>query len=216
MIRVVIADNQMILRESLKSIIDQEPGLKVVGSATDGSEVIELCGQLLPDVVLMDIKMPGCSGVEEIRLIKEKYMAIKIIILTSYEDEKSIFLALEYGVEGYLFKDVEPKMLTMAIRSVYYGMPSIHKKVLAALTKKIRIINKNVQENQYENTNLCFTQRELNILKGIIKGKSNIDIAEEIHLSKGRVANIITTILEKTHLNDRTQLAVFAVKHNIV
>ncbi len=216
MIRVVIADEQIILRESLKYFFHQEPELEVIGSATNKKEVVEICRQMSPDVLLIDIKILDCSSAEGIRQIKEVNKTLKIIILTYCEDEKLIFHALEYGVEGYLFKDVEPKMITLAIKSVYHGIPIIHKNVLATLTKKVQLLNNSSLENYCVDKSLCFNQREINIMKGIIKGKSNNDIAQEIHLSKGRVANIITDILEKTNLSDRTQLAVFAVKNNLV
>lgn len=218
MINIIIADDQPILRESLKCLIEQEDNLKVIATAGNGNEALQLCNKSVPDVILMDVQMPNCNGIEGTRLIKEKYGSIKILMLTSFEDEKYISQALKFGADGYILKDIDPNMLRHAIRSVYNGMPIMHKNVLAILTKSI---NNSPGQNELPEVNkcenfICFTQRELEIMGLISKGKTNTDIAKEVCLSKGRVANIITNIFEKVGLNDRTELAVFAVKNNYV
>jgi len=214
MINIIIADDKVILREGLRNVIEQEPELKVVAEAGNGKEAYKLCCEYMPDVVLMEIKMPEYSGIEGTRLIKSQYDSIKVLMLTSFEDESYISKALEFGAEGYMLKDIQPEMLRVAIKSVYSGIPVIHKNVLAVLKKNIKTVDNNGKNSK--ETDIIFSKKELEIINLISKGKSNSDIAKEVLLSKGRVANIITNIFEKTGISDRTELAVFAIKNNIV
>jgi len=216
MINIIIADDQEILRESLKSLIMLEPEFEVVSLAQNGLEAFELCNKYKPDVVLMDVLMPSYSGLEGIKLIKEKFSDIKVLMLTSFEDQEYISKSLEYGADGYILKDINPEMLKLAIKCVYAGVPVIHKNALAVLTKSVSTTDTNDSKPENIKPNITFTSKELEIIRLIAKGKSNTDIAKEIFLSKGRIANIITRIFEKTHLNDRTELAVYAIKNNIV
>lgn len=197
MINIIIADDQEILRESLKSLIMLEPDFKVVSVAQNGLEAFELCSKYMPDVVLMDVIMPSHNGLEGIKLIKEKFDSIKVMMLTSFEDQKYISKSLEYGADGYILKDINPEMLKLAIKCVYSGIPVIHKNALAILTKNVGTTDSNDCKHESVKQNITFTSKELEIIDLIAKGKSNTDIAKEVFLSKGRIANIITRIFEK-------------------
>ena len=130
MIKVLIVDDQIILRESLKFIIEQDTDINVVGLAGNGAEAFSLCGKLKPDVVLMDIMMPDCDGVEGTRLIKSKYESIKVIILTTFNDEKNVSRAIKSGADGYVLKDISPEQLILAIKSVFNGFSIMQAKHL--------------------------------------------------------------------------------------
>ena len=216
MIKVVIVDDQGILRESLKFIVEQDPEIKGIGLGGNGKEAFELCSSLNPDLVLMDIMMPGCDGVEGTKLIKSKFSHIKVIILTTFNDEENISKAIKNGANGYVLKDIKPDELILAVKSVSKGFSIMHHTALDTVAKQIdnRNNSTNVKRNQKVEINL--TERELSIVKLIVDGKSNREIASSIYITEGSVKNIITNILEKLNLKDRTQLAVFAVKNNIV
>ncbi len=217
MINIIIADDQVILRESLKQSIELDTNLNVVASAKNGKEAFELCHKFVTDVVLMDIQMPEYDGIEGTRLIKDKFNHIKILMLTSFQDEEFISQALSYGADGYLLKDVSSDMLKLAIKNVHMGIPVIHKNALAVLTKNFtRQDRTHLAVDLVSNhTNIRFTPRELEIISLVAKGKTNNEIAKDVCLSKGRVANIITDIFEKTGLNDRTELAIYAIRNGI-
>lgn len=208
MIKIIIADDQPVMRDGLKFIIEQNADIEVVGCAGDGMETFELCEQLQPDVVLMDIVMPVCDGVEATRLIKEKYDNIKVIILTTFNDEEKVEQALSNGADGYVLKAVQSEELILAIKSITRGLQVIHKNAYGVVLKKLG--------RQTEPVDFGLTERELEVVRLVVFGKSNKGIASTLYLSEGSVRNIISSILFKTKLKDRTQLAVFAVKNNIV
>lgn len=203
------------LRESIKFIIEQEEDLKVVGCAKDGMEALELCDSLHPDIVLMDIVMPVCDGIEGTRLIKAKHSKIKIIVLTTFHDDENISRVLKNGADGYVLKDVSPSALRLSIRSVMEGMPIIHQKVFNSVVNRIDEVTVTDITGQKPD-DIILSEKEQEIIKLIVQGKSNKDIASAIYLSDGRVRNIISGILDKLDLKDRTQLAVYAVKNRLV
>ncbi|HEX3028104.1 MAG TPA: response regulator transcription factor [Clostridia bacterium] len=208
MIKIIIADDQPVMRDGLKFIIEQNADLEVVGCAGNGMEAFELCRQLQPDVVLMDIVMPGCDGVEATKRIKEKYEKIKVIILTTFNDEEKVEQALRNGADGYVLKAIESEELILTIKSITRGLQVIHKNAYGIVRKKLSL--------QPEPKDFGLTEREMEVIRLVVFGKSNKGIASTLYLSEGSVRNIISSILFKTKLKDRTQLAVFAVKNNIV
>lgn len=214
MIKVLVVDDQVILRESLKFIIEQDSEINVVGLAGNGKEALNLCRELVPDVVLMDIMMPICNGVEGTKLIKSQFSAVKVIILTTFNDDENISKAIKNGADGYVLKDIKPDELILAIKSVSKGFSIMHQTAMDTVAKQIDAETEHPKQELKLDINL--TDRELSIIKLIVDGKSNKEIAESIFVTEGTVKNIITNILDKLKLKDRTQLAVFAVKNNIV
>ncbi|KNF08210.1 two component transcriptional regulator, LuxR family [Gottschalkia purinilytica] len=214
MIRVLIADDQSILREGLKMILSAEENIEICGLASDGKEAYDMCKIHNPDIVLMDIKMSNMNGVESTKLIKRDLPDIKIIVLTTFNDDEYIFDALRYGAIGYMLKDSTPEKIAEAIRTVYNGgaliQPDIALKVLdkfaslANYKPEYKIVDKRISE---------LTDRETVICKLIGEGKNNGEIAKELFLSEGTVKNHITNILDKLDLRDRTQLAIFVLKN---
>lgn len=215
MIKVVIADDQVILRESLKFIIEQDSEIQVSGCAGNGREALKLCDQLIPNIVLMDIMMPGCDGVEGTKLIKEKYNSIKVLILTTFNDDENISKALKNGADGYILKDIKPDELILAVKSVAKGMSIIHKNAMNSVVKQINS-GASVNKQTEDRLEVELTEREISIIKLIVDGNNNKEIAAQLFLTEGSVKNIITGTLSKLKLKDRTQLAVFAVKSNLV
>lgn len=216
MIKVLIADDQELIRQSLSFVLDAQSDITMVGAATNGREAIELVRKKRPDVVLMDIRMPEVDGVECTRLIKSAYPEIKVIVLTTFDDDEYIFGALQYGASGYLLKGVSVAELAEAVREVVRGgsiiMPGVASKALKMFAqmargrKAIHIDEKQTAELQ---------ENEWKIIHEVGCGLSNKEIAAALCLSEGTVRNYLSSILSKLDLRDRTQLAIWAVQRGI-
>lgn len=215
MIRVVIADDQAVIREGLKFILEQDSDIKVIGCVGNGSEALSLCGEYQPDVILMDVVMPICDGVEGTRLIKESYPKIKVLILTTFNDDEKISEALKNGADGYVLKDIDSDELILTIKSINKGLRVMHEDAYSHVVRKMQ-----ARSTPYFNTNgsedIGLTDREIEIIKMIVFGKSNKEIASSLFMTEGSIRNLISSILLKVNLKSRTQLAVFAVRHNII
>lgn len=213
MIRMIIVDDMVIFRESLKFIMEQDSEIKVIGCAGNGKEAADLCDKLEPDLVLMDLMMPEYDGVEGTKLIKSKSKNIKILILTTFNDSINVSNALRNGADGYILKEVKPDELIMAVKSVAKGFSILQRSafdtVLGNLSQQEVLPPRS--EKQFD-----LTERERAIIGLIVDGKSNKEIAEVLCFAEGSIKNIITGILNKFNLKDRTMLAIFAVKNNIV
>lgn len=213
-IKILIADDQKLIREGLKVLLEMEEDFEVVGEATNGVEAYELYIKLKPDIVLMDIQMPIMNGVEAIKKIKEANPSAKIIILTTFDDDQYVFDGLKSGALGYILKDTSIEKVSETIRIVNKGgaliEPSITKKILSEISKiekpKIK------KEELIEELNL----REIEILKFISKGYTNQEIADKLNLSVGTVKNYVTTILQKIGARDRTEAALIAKEIGII
>lgn len=209
-IRLVIADDQSIIRDGLKMILEMEEDIEVIGVACNGEEAYQLAMSLKPDVILMDIRMPIVDGVSATKRICEVDKEIKIIILTTFSDDVYIFEALVAGAKGYLLKDVESEELANVIRTVMKGGVLIHPKVAEKMVKSFSPTSMVSPPPPPKVVNIPLTQRERDVVKLIALGKSNKEIAGALYLSEGTVKNHITNILSKLELRDRTQLAVYA------
>ena len=215
MIKVVLADDQLLFREGIKKILEQDGDITVVGCAENGKEALKLSEQFSPDVVLMDIEMPVCDGVEGTRLIKSKCMRTKVVMLTVFNDDEKIQNALNYGADGYMLKDINQEKLILTVKSVAAGLGVMHRDTFSNIIKKVNSHTKiSIIENK--GLKLDLSDRELSVIKLIVDGKSNCEIANTIYLTEGSVRNIISGILKKLNLKDRTQLGILAVKSGIV
>lgn len=209
-IRVIIADDSLVFRESMKELLSQDPEISVAGLASNGMEAFDLCRVCRPDIVIMDVRMPVCNGIEGTRLIKNHMPEVKVIMLTTFEDQDYITKAIKYGAEGYVLKDSGQEHIRMVIKSVYNGYPVFHKKALDSMAKSIS------SENRRDKAKVDLTRTEQQILKLVVEGKSNRQIGCMLGLSEGRIKNILSELFEKTNTGDRTQLAVFAVRNDLV
>ncbi len=215
MIKVVIADDQDILKQGLNMILGSEEDIDICGMASDGQEAYEICRKQNPDIVLMDIKMPNVNGVKATKMIKRDFPNIKIIVLTTFNDDEYIYEALKSGASGYFLKDATPEKLSEAIRTVYNGGALMQSDIAVKVIDKFsEMANNNINDKQDDRVKLL-TRRERHICNLLAEGKNNKEIAEELFLSEGTVKNHITNILSKVELRDRTQLALFAVKNGL-
>lgn len=213
MIKVLIADDQELIRQSLSYVLDAESDITIVGAATNGREAIELVRRERPDVVLLDIRMPEADGVECTRLIKSAYPHIKVIILTTFDDDEYVFGALRYGASGYLLKGVSVVQLSNAVREVMRGGSIITPDVMSkALDMFARMAKGNMQININEKQTDELKENEWRIIREVGCGLSNKEIASELCMSEGTVRNYLSSILNKLDLRDRTQLAIWAVQ----
>lgn len=215
MINVIIADSQPILREGIKRLIEEDPGINVVGCVQDGQKALELCINLSPDVLLIDIAMPVYSGIDVMRMIKEKNKAVKVIILTIYNDNENIKNALQNGADGYILKNINPEELCLAIRNCVNGICVISSDIMARFVKYYNSTQQ-YGHSRTRSDSIALVEREKDIIRLIILGKDTKEIAAVLFLSEGRVKNIISDMLQRLNLKDRTQLAILALKQKLV
>jgi DNA-binding NarL/FixJ family response regulator len=210
MIKVAIVDDQEIITTGLKMILSQFDELEVVATASNGEKAFKLCESNLIDVILMDIKMPGINGIQAIKLIKNKYPSIEIIIFTTFKDDEYIKKGLEYGASGYILKDAIPQEIKESIIKIFNGGAVLESSIAKKL---INSLNRN-DINDDEISKL--TKRELDVSILVGQGYSNKEISEIIFLSEGTIKNHLSNIFTKLKLRDRTQLAIFVHKNNLL
>ncbi|NBH35492.1 DNA-binding response regulator [Clostridiaceae bacterium] len=209
MIRVVIADDIPILRQGLGAILGQDPELTVVGLAADGREAWELCKKTKPDVVLMDMRMPQYDGSWGIRRIKSDFPAIKVLVLTTFDDAQTVEAAVGSGADGYVLKEMEDSRLLQSVKAVCGGIRVFGDSVFEGLRRQMIPVKKQMEQVA------GITDREREIMRCVARGMDNKEIAAELFLAEGTVRNNISKLLEKLKLKDRTQLAVFTVKNQL-
>ncbi|PPS40390.1 response regulator transcription factor [Chroococcidiopsis sp. TS-821] len=205
MIRLVLVDDQHLIRQGLKALLELEPDLQVVGEAENGQAAMQLLQILQPDVILMDVRMPVMDGVAATREITQRFPKIKVLVLTTFDNDEYVAAALRNGAMGYLLKDTPSEELAAAIRAVYKGYtqlgPGLVEKIIAKVPEPSAITPTGWSE---------LTPREREVLRLIAAGESNREIAQTLHISEGTVKNHVTSILNRLSLRDRTQAAIFA------
>ncbi len=217
MIRILIADDQELIRQSLQIILGNEKEFEVIDAVSNGLEVIRSVRKKKPDVILMDIRMPEMDGVVCTQIIKENYPDIKIIILTTFDDDEYVFNALKYGASGYLLKGISMTELSDAIRKVHQGSAMINGDITSKVVKlfsKMAQSNLTIQVDEQQTADLKESEWQMISLVG--SGLSNKEIAAKMKLSEGTVRNGLSIILSKLGLRDRTQLAIWAVQTGAV
>jgi DNA-binding NarL/FixJ family response regulator len=215
MIKVLLADDQDILVEGLKLILGKEEDIQICGTCNNGKKAYELCKWNKPNIILMDIKMPELDGVEATKIIKRDFPDVKIIVLTTFNDDEYIYEALKNGASGYLLKDASPDEILEAVRTVYGGGALIQSEVAVKVINKFSELAKKGNAKEIDKRVELLTEREIDICRLVSEGKNNKEIADELFLSQGTVKNHITRVLIKLDLRDRTQLAVFGIKNEI-
>jgi len=214
-VQVLVVDDQRLMREGLRTLLELEPDLRVAGEAGDGQAALDAYAALQPDVVLMDVRMPGMDGVEATRRLREQWPGARVIILTTFNDDASVFEGLRAGALGYLLKDVSGQELAEAVRTVAGGgaliEPSVARRVLAEfarLAPPARPPDAGLAEP--------FSEREREIVRLVAAGLSNREIGERLCLAEGTVKNYVTTILQKMGARDRTQAALRAREMGLI
>lgn len=199
MIKVVLADDHAVVRHGLRFMLEQRPGIQVVGECGDGMQALELVTELLPDVALLDLLMPRMDGVAATREIKRRVPSTQIIILTSYSEDEHVFNAIKAGAISYLLKDSSPQELVEAVLAAARGESKLHPMIAARVLREMH-------QRQHSPLN-DLTPRELEVLTRIARGRSNHEIAQELVISEPTVRTHVANILSKLHLTDRTQAA---------
>jgi DNA-binding NarL/FixJ family response regulator len=212
MFKILICDDQEIVCEGLQTIINADPELNVVGIAHNGNEALALIPEVMPDLALMDLKMPGMNGVLTTRKINETYPDIFVLVLTTYDDDEWIFDAIRSGAAGYLLKDTLPADLIKSIKGTLEGMSFIDPQVAGKLLSEYA---ENFGKSQPP-SHYTFTERERDILTLLSQGLSNSEISEKLFLAEGTVRNYTSVLLKKLGVADRTQAAILAIRYGLV
>ncbi|WP_144512252.1 response regulator transcription factor [Bacillus sp. FJAT-22090] len=209
MIRVLIADDHHVVRRGLMFFLKTQKDMDIVGEATNGKEAVEMTASLKPDVVLMDLVMPEMDGIQATKRIKAKHPETQILMLTSFSDRDHVIPALKAGAAGYQLKDIEPDDLAEAIRKLMRGENTLHPEATSQLQKEVEIVAPSPHEEH------PLTPREQDVLAELTKGKSNREIASSLFVTEKTVKTHISNIFAKLEVQDRTQAALYAVKHGL-
>ncbi|WP_298821552.1 response regulator [Chloroflexus sp.] len=209
-ITVLLIDDHRVVRQGLRDFLELQPDIEVVGEAGNGEEGIALARELLPDVVLMDLVMPGIDGVETTRRLKAVSPSSQVIVLTSFADDDKVFPAIKAGAISYLLKDISPEELAHAVRAACRGEAVLHPDVAAKLMQEFNT------PRPHEAPVEQLTPREMDVLRLVAKGMSNKEIADTLIVSEKTVKTHISNILSKLHLADRTQVAIYALRKRLV
>ncbi|MCA9936665.1 MAG: response regulator transcription factor [Ardenticatenaceae bacterium] len=211
MIKVVICDDQAIIRDGLEMLLKLEHDIEVVGLAQDGAEAVELAATHIPDLILMDLKMPGLNGVEATRRIRTQHPDMKLLVLTTYDDDEWLFDAIRAGASGYLLKDTPREKVIEAVRGTVNGQAFVDPAVAGKLLQQAA--SQQVKPATQITQNL--TSREEDVLRLMARGLSNSEIAAQLYLSEGTVRNHVSAIFSKLDVSDRTQAVIIAIRHGL-
>jgi DNA-binding NarL/FixJ family response regulator len=214
-IRVLVVDDHALFRRGLQMVLEQEPDIEVVGEASDGSEAVETAAETLPDIVLMDVRMPKRGGIDACTAIHDVAPSTKIIMLTISDEEADLYDAIKAGAMGYLLKEISIEEVASAIRAVHGGQSLISPSMASKLLTEFAAMVKKTDERQQVPAPRL-TDREMEVLKLVAKGLNNRDIAKQLFISENTVKNHIRNILEKLQLHSRMEAVVYAVREKLL
>jgi DNA-binding NarL/FixJ family response regulator len=214
-LRVLIADDHALFRRGLEMVLDKEPDIDVVGEAHDGQEAVDRASELMPDVVLMDVRMPKRSGIEATQKIKELLPHVKILVLTNSDEEADLYDSIKAGASGYLLKEISSEEVADSIRSVIEGHSRISPAMASKLLSEFQAMTKKVDDRQ-PLAPPRLTDRELQVLRLVATGLGNRDIAQQLFISENTVKNHIRNILEKLQLHSRMEAVIYAVREKLL
>jgi DNA-binding NarL/FixJ family response regulator len=214
-IRVLVVDDHALFRRGLQMVLEQEPDIEVVAEASDGTEAVEKCADALPDIVLMDVRMPRRGGIDACTAIHETVPSARIIMLTISDEEADLYDAIKAGAMGYLLKEISIEEVASAIRAVHGGQSLISPSMASKLLTEFASMIKKTDDRQQVPTPRL-TDREMEVLKLVAKGLNNRDIAKQLFISENTVKNHIRNILEKLQLHSRMEAVVYAVREKLL
>jgi len=214
-LRVMIVDDHALFRRGIQMVLEQEPDLEVIGEAADGAEAIEKAQELMPDVVLMDVRMPRRTGIEATQEIKELLPHAKILMLTISDEEADLYDAIKAGASGYLMKEISIEEVADAIRSVWAGQSRISPSMASKLLTEFAAMSKRADERRQVPAPRL-TEREMEVLRLVAEGMNNREIGQALFISENTVKNHIRNILEKLHLHSRMKAVVYAVREKMI
>ena len=209
--RILLVDDHEVVRLGLKSLLDRYPQFDVVGEAASGREAVEKTGLVRPDVVVMDIRLPGSSGIEACEDIVTRYPTTKVIMLTSYAEDEMLFAAIRAGASGYVLKQIGAEDLVRAIEAVGRGEALLDPAVTQRVFQEVRKAGKEEEASAFAH----LSQQEKHVLLLVSEGKTNREIAKVLFLGEGTVRNYVSSILSKLSVNNRAEAAAYAVEHNL-
>ncbi len=208
--KILVVDDHPLFRKGIIHMLNTQPDMKVMAEANDGLEALTLAKELMPDLVLMDVQMPNCNGLEATRLIMKEIPYVKIVMLTFSDDDRSLFEAIKSGAQGYLLKNLEPNDLPRMLRGVFRGEAPISRTTAGRLLREFKLQGRGEASRAKD-----LSPREIELLKLVASGSSNHEIAEALTITEHTVKNHLRNILDKLHLKNRVQAAVFAVKEGL-
>jgi len=209
--RIMIVDDHEVIRLGLRTLLENYPGFEVVAEASGAREAIQQVSTCRPDIVLMDIRLPGKSGIEACEEIINKFPQVKVIMLTSYAEDEMLFSAIKAGASGYVLKQVNSDDLVKSIEAVARGEASLDPAVTQRVFQEVRKAIKEEEESAFNN----LSQQERMVLKLVSEGKTNREISQKLYLGEGTVRNYVSSILSKLGVSNRAEAAAFAVEHNL-
>lgn len=212
-LRVLLVDDHVLFRKGLASLMASRPEVQVVGEAADGMEALEKTRELRPELVLMDINMPGHNGLWATRLIKQEMPRVRIVMLTVSDEEEDLFEAIKSGAQGYLLKNLRPESLFELLKGVSKGESPVSPVVAAKILKEFK---RQVHEAPVPSPGVALTSREREVLQLVASGASNKEIAAHLHITEGTVKNHLHNVLEKLHLENRVQAAAYVLRQGII
>jgi DNA-binding NarL/FixJ family response regulator len=216
-IRTMIVDDHALFRRGLEMVLEEEPDIELVGQAGDGAEAVKIAAEALPDIVLMDIRMPRSSGIEACRAMKEAAPSTKIVILTISDEEEDLFEAIRAGASGYLLKDIPLDEVADTVRAVHGGQSLINPSMAGKLLTEFAAMAKRDDEERTEELPAPrLTDREMQVLKLVARGMNNRDIAKELFISENTVKNHVRNILEKLQIHSRMEAVMVAVREKLI
>lgn len=204
-IRVLVADDQALFREALRTLLEVQPGIEVVGEARDGDEAVRRSGELHPDVVLMDLRMPVLDGIAATARLRAEQPDVRVLALTTFDDDEDVFAALRAGAVGYLLKDVTSVKLVEALDAASRGESVLQPSVAAKVVARVARMPEAAPPPEHP-----LSDREVEVVRLLADGRSNREIADVLFLAEGTVKNLVTSVLSKLQVRDRTQAAIRA------
>lgn len=209
--RILLVDDHDIVRLGLMTLLNDQPDMEVIGEASTAAEAVRAVETLTPDVVLMDIRLPGEGGIEATRQVTAKFSNVKVVMLTSFADDELVMRAISAGAVGYVLKQVGNEELIRAIQAAARGEALLDPSTTARLLSRVREADRKAQEDAFRE----LSDREMDVLVHLAKGKTNAEIASLLNLSEKTVGNYVSNMFEKLHLNNRIELAAYAYEHHL-